>query len=149
MEKRTLRFTGLDDVLTELNGFEPGATQTTGVWSYSQILNHCADELESVVRDVKPYPWLVRFLFANIARKKFLKAGFYTRPPFAGRGGFNMEGNERTALIRIKKVIADFKALPGPTVFHPFYGRILKGECEKLIAYHTAHHFGFIRKQQA
>jgi hypothetical protein len=149
LEKRNLKFTGLDDILRDISPRKPGSTETTGVWSYSQILNHCSDELESVIRDVKPYPWILRFLFVDHFRKKFLKDGFYTLPPFAGRKGFNMEGNERTALIRIRELIDDFKNLPGPMVFHPFYGRIPKVECEKLLAFHAAHHFEFIRESKA
>lgn len=146
MEKRILRFTCLNDVLQDLSPRKPGTTETTGVWSYSQILNHCSDELESVIRDVKPYPWIIRVLIVDHFRKKFLKDGFYSRPPFGGKRGFWSEGNERTALIRLRDRIADFKSLSGSMVFHPFYGRIPKAECEKLIAFHAAHHFGFLRE---
>jgi len=146
LEKRILRFTSLDDVLQDLVLRKPSSAETTGVWSYSQILNHCSDELESVVRDVKPYPWIIRVLIGDHFRKKFLKDGFYTRPPFGGKKSFWSEGNERTALIRLRNMIAGFKSLPGPMVFHPFYGRIPKAECEKLLAFHAAHHFEFIRE---
>ena len=59
MEKRTLSFTCLDDVLQDLAPRKPGTTETTGVWSYSQILNHCSDELESVIRDTVMDAWEV------------------------------------------------------------------------------------------
>jgi hypothetical protein len=148
MGKRMLSFQGLSEVRAELDRLSKGKVTTTGTWSAFQIYNHCAEEVERVVGDAKMYPWIIRFLFANAMRRKFLHAGRYIPSALSSRKGSRLEGSERLALARYRKAIDSFLELRGTTATHPFYGRIPKDECEKLLAYHQAHHLGFLTTER-
>ena len=144
MEQRILRLTNLNDVSTELKSLESGPVETTATWSFYQILSHCSDDLESSIKgNRKPFPWVIRVTLGNLLKRKFLKDGFYTRPAMAGGKGRRIEGDEKAALVRLRKAVADFMALPNQPISHIFFGKITKEECEKLTVYHIAHHLGF------
>jgi hypothetical protein len=56
MAQRSLFFNSLDDALEELSTIERfKAVDTTGLWSYYQILTHLADYLESSMNN---FSWM-------------------------------------------------------------------------------------------
>ncbi len=148
MERRELRFKNLNDALAELKTLEAGPVETTGNWSFYQILDHCAEDTETSMKGLpKPLPWLLKATMGKYMKGKMLKAGFMN----SGIRGGKIEpkqGNEKEAFARLRKAIAQFQTLPDSPLDHYFYGKSTKTDCEKLIAYHMANHLGFARPKK-
>src|SRR5205809_727732 len=51
--RRELRFKNFEEVRAELARLEQGPVETTGVWSYAQILDHCAASLENSMKGLE------------------------------------------------------------------------------------------------
>lgn len=128
--RRELRFKTLDDARAELTRLEKGPVETTGNWSYFQILNHCGKAVNaSMTRFSSQKSWFIRRLIGPIALKKILKQGFI--PPGAGApvNGVNaerIEGDEKAALSALRKALDDFEKHEGPWAEHPFFGNLDK-----------------------
>src|SRR5437016_3638653 len=107
--RRELKFNSFEDALTELKDLEKGPVQTTGLWSFYQTLTHCAESLEFCVsRYPSEAPWIIRATIGRLAFKEFMKMGYF-KPgsPYHHAPLQREEGDEKAALARLKKAIAD------------------------------------------
>jgi Protein of unknown function (DUF1569) len=142
--RRELKFNSFEGALAELDQLEKGPVQTTGLWSFYQILIHCAESLEFCVRRYpSEAPWVIRATVGRLAFKELMKMGYF-KPgmvnPRAPRK--REEGDERSALVRLRKAILDFQVYTGPMATHPFFGKIARQDFEKYQLMHLAHHLG-------
>jgi hypothetical protein len=144
---RHLKFNSFEDALVELENLERGPVETTGLWSFYQILTHCAESLEFCVsRYPGEAPWIIRATIGRLAFKDLMRKGFFrpgTMNPRASKK--REEGDEKSAMARLRKAIADFQTYTGPMARHPFYGKIGREDFERLHIFHLAHHLGFAK----
>jgi hypothetical protein len=142
--RRELKFNSFEEVLNELNQLEKGQVQTTGLWSFYQILTHCSESLEFCVsRYPSEAPWIIRATIGRLAFKEMMKMGYFKPGMVNPRAPQKREeGDEKAALSRIRKAIAAFQAYTGPLATHPFFGKIARQDFEKYHLMHLAHHLG-------
>jgi hypothetical protein len=138
----------LDEARAELSRLEQGPVETTGNWSYYQILTHCAKGSESSMTSFPSLgPWLLRRFIGPFALKKVFQQGFI--PPGAGvKKGVKaerVEGDEKTALAKLRQVLDNFEKHDGPWAEHPFFGKMDKKKWTILTALHLANHLGWAK----
>ena len=127
--RRELKFKTLNDARAELTRLEKGPVETTGNWSYYQILTHCAKGSESSMTSFPALrPWNLRRLVGPFALRKVFRQGFI--PPGVGAiKGVKVErveGDEKAALAKLRKVLDDLEKFDGPWAEHPFFGKLDK-----------------------
>lgn len=142
---RNLRFRNLDEAVMELEMLGKGKVETKELWSYYQILTHCADLIEnSMTSYPRVLPFIIRktigkFIFVKMLRDGYMKPG----NPNPSAPKKHEEGDEKAAHFRLKSVIEKFKRYDGPFANHPIFDVRNKEEWEKLHAMHIANHLGF------
>ena len=146
--RRELRFKTLDDARAELSRLEQGPLETTGNWSYYQILTHCAKGSESSMTSFASVkPWFLRRIVGPIGLRKVFQQGFI--PPGVGvKKGVKVErveGDEKAALANLRKTLDDFEKHEGPWAEHPFFGKMDKKKWTYLTALHLANHLGWAK----
>jgi hypothetical protein len=146
---RNLYFNSLDDALEELVSLERlRAVETTGVWSYYQILTHLADYLESSMNN---FSWMQPLsMRRTIGRANFhkLKQAGKMDPGLANPSTPKVreEGDEKAALQRLRRMIEEYRKFTGEHPEHPFYGLLTREDWDFLHRIHMAHHLGFARE---
>jgi hypothetical protein len=147
--RRHLKFRNLDDVLLELSALDGKPIITTGKWSFYQILNHLAEHIEnSISQYPHSMPFVIRRTIGPMALRHLLKTQEMksgVRNPMAPIQ--REEGDEKAAMLRLRKAIASFRAHDGPMAEHPFFGPINKEDYEALHAHHAALHLSFAHPQ--
>jgi len=149
MAQRTLTFNSLDDALEELSTIERYKDiETTGIWSYYQVLTHLADYLESSMNN---FSWMQPLSM----RRTIGKANFHKLKQ-AGKMESGLanpstpkvreEGDEKAALQRLRRMIEEYKKFIGEHPEHPFYGLLTREDWDFLHRIHMAHHLGFVRE---
>ena len=146
--RRELRFKALDEARAEIDRLEKGPVETTGNWSYYQILNHCAKGIQSSTTSFSTTKtWLLRRLIGPIGLRKVFKQGFI--PPGVGvkKGATfeRIEGDEKAALAALRKALDDFEKHEGPWAEHPFFGKLDKKQWTLLTSLHLANHLGWAK----
>jgi hypothetical protein len=151
--RRELRFKTLDEARAELARLENGPVETTGNWSYYQILTHCGNGVVSSMTSfsaTKPWPWVLRRLIGPIGLGKVFKQGFI--PPGVGvKKGVKVErieGDEKAALAALRKALDDFEKHEGPWAEHPFFGKLDKKKWTLLTSLHLANHLGWAKPKE-
>ncbi len=142
---RNLRFKNLNDAVNELQRLDKGKVVTAKLWSYYQILNHCADSLEfSMSSYPRVMPSFIRKTIGKFFFKKLMKDG-YMKPgsPNPGAPKKREEGDVVSALKRLRNSISIFTKYEGPFGIHPIFDELTKSEWEKLHTFHIANHLGF------
>ncbi|HMY65521.1 MAG TPA: DUF1569 domain-containing protein [Leptospiraceae bacterium] len=147
---KEIRFKSLDEAIAELKRIENLPKKTLGIWSYYQILDHCADGIESCMNGYKASaPWLIRKSIGQILKMKTFSQGYMDH------GGMNPsapkkreEGDEKKALQRLLSAADAFKAFKGKFQLHPFFDELTADEFEKLHAYHIANHLCFVEVKE-
>ncbi|MCE9600166.1 MAG: DUF1569 domain-containing protein [Spirochaetia bacterium] len=149
MAQRILNFNSLDDALEELSSIERFRNvETTGLWSYYQILMHLADYLESSMNN---FNWMQPLSM----RRTIGKANFFKlrqadkmEPGLANPSTPKVreEGDEKAALQRLRRMIEEYKKFTGEHPEHPFYGLLTREDWDFLHRIHMAHHLGFARE---
>ncbi|MCE9597567.1 MAG: DUF1569 domain-containing protein [Spirochaetia bacterium] len=144
---RTLKFDTLDDAVAELKRLERlKNVNTTGKWSFYQILNHCAESIEiPVINPAQRAPWLLRRTIGRLIIKGVWKAGFM-KPgiPNPSAPKKREEGDVSLAFKRIYKAIDSMKKAEKFAEEHPFFGHMTHQEWITLQRYHMANHLGFV-----
>jgi hypothetical protein len=143
---RKLRFTNLEDAIVEIKRLESIPKSTTGVWSYYQILNHCADFIDFCINGYPMMaPWAVRMTIGQFIKHKTFLQGYMDPKSFNPTAPTTREeGDELKAQERLLKSIERFKVYSGKLHKHPFFDQLNKDEFEKLHAYHIANHLSYI-----
>lgn len=146
---RNLYFNSLDDALEELASLERfRAVETTGIWSYYQILTHLADYLESSMNN---FSWMQPLsMRRTIGRANFhkLKQAGKMDSGLANPSTPKVreEGDEKAALQRLRRMIEEYRKFIGEHPEHPFYGLLTREDWDFLHRIHMAHHLGFARE---
>ncbi len=146
---RNLYFNSLDDALEELASLERfRAVDTTGIWSYYQVLTHLADYLESSMNN---FSWMQPLsMRRTIGRANFhkLKQAGKMDPGLANPSTPKVreEGDEKAALQRLRRMIEEYRKFTGEHPEHPFYGLLTREDWDFLHRIHMAHHLGFARE---
>lgn len=143
---RDIKFKSLEEAIAEVKRLENLPKKTTGVWSYYQILDHCAEGIESSMDGYKgSAPWLIRKTIGQMMKHKTFLQGFMDH------GGLNPtapktreEGDEKKAQERLFNAINRFKNFTGKLQLHPFFDELSREEFEKLHSYHIANHLCFV-----
>ncbi len=150
--RRELRFKILDDARRELALLEKGPVATTGNWSYFQILTHCATSLEGTMKGIKrDISWWKRHFSGPRAARRVMAQGFIP----AGVNSSStlkperVEGDEKEALIRLRKAMEDFEKFEGPLSEHPRFGPLNKNHWIHFHAMHLANHLGFAKPKDS
>ena len=147
--KRELRFKTFEDARNELKQLGQGPVKTTGLWSYFQILTHCAASLENTIKGVhRDMSWWKRHLIGPLAFKKIASDGVFPN----GINGNPMtsptareEGDENTALGRLHQALEEFEKFEGKFSDHPILGNLNKKQWTYFHSMHLAHHLGHAR----
>jgi len=142
---RNLRFNSLEDAVAELNRLGKGKVTTMKLWTYFQILTHCADALEfSMSSYPRVMPGIIRktigkFFFNRMMKDGYMKAG----APNPSAPKTREEGDEKAALLRLQKALSAFEKFQGPFAIHPVFDELTKDQWAKLHSFHIANHLGF------
>lgn len=146
--RRELRFKSFNDVKEELARLGQGPVETTGNWSYFQILTHCATSLENCMKGLKrDMSWWKRHVSGPRAYRKAVAAGFMPAGVGAqpGKPVERIEGDEKAALERLLKAMDNFEKFEGKLSEHPRMGLLNKEQWRLIIAIHMANHLGNAR----
>jgi hypothetical protein len=135
-----------NDVRALLNQLEQGPVETTGLWSYFQILTHCATAMEnSMLGRRREMSWWKRHVrgplfFRKISRDGFLPSGIKGNPQIAFDE--RIEGDEKAALTKLLKTMEDFEKFEGNLSDHILLGNLTKKQWILFHSMHLANHLG-------
>ncbi|MBE7484105.1 MAG: DUF1569 domain-containing protein [Polyangiaceae bacterium] len=140
-----MRATSFREVRALLEGLGD-APALAGPWSYSEVLQHCAQSIEC---SMQGYPKLRSGLFratiGRIAKRKFLKQGHMSHDLAAaipGAPALDPALPLEAARERLLTAMGRFEALAAEPKEHLAYGPCTKAEYERLHAMHVANHLG-------
>ncbi len=144
---RNLRFGNLEDVEKELKKLENSQVEASGFLTYYQILNHSADHIYFSMMGFpgRNWPFFVRKTYGKYKLSQIMEEG-YIQPdsplPYAPKDSEN--GNEASAMDKLKNAIVDFSSYEGSLCVHPFYDTLTKELWEKLHSMYIANLLGFV-----
>jgi hypothetical protein len=149
MNSRNLRFTNFDEVEAELSKLEDVRVRTTGVWSYFQILDYCASQVEGSLKGFPAtgvFKKMIRKLFGTWRLNAILKRGYIqnTESDKLFNSKKREEGDEKKALDKLKSSITAFKEHKGKMAIHPVYDSMDKQTWEKYLSMLTANCLNFV-----
>lgn len=142
---RELKFTKLTEVETELERLSQGQPETTGNWTYFQILSHLAETIEDSYKPMEPPAKPVEartteVLFKRLQKSGKLKPG-YVNPALPRT---REDGDVQAAKQRLQKAIQGFRASTHLN-HEPALGYLNHEQFEFLHAIHCALHLGFVK----
>ena len=146
---RDLRFKTFEEALVELEKLEQGPVDTTGNWSFFQILEHCAGAIDRNMGGQMGQPsGFLKIVKGKFGKWKVLRQGYIpsgiTNPRVQPQ---RLEGDAKAAAAHLRESIRKFREYQGPLSQHPLFGKMNKAEWEKFHIYHMANHFGFVRRK--
>jgi hypothetical protein len=127
-------FTDFVQVLEQIDILERTQfVETTGAWSYYQILKHCTD-----------HPFL-RKTVGKYLLSKLLERGYMLPDGYNGQlETARIEGDDRLALSQLKAAIYSFRKFNKDFAIHPLYDTMDKPTWEKFHSIHIANHLSFV-----
>ena len=142
---RQLVFRSWDDALRELDRLAAAPKLSgTAVWTWAQTLNHCAQSIEfSLTGFPQAKPAVFQRSVGALAFQVFSWRGRMSHDlaePIPGAPALDAGDAPATAMTRLRKAIADFRAQPEPFKPHFAYGDLNKSEYELAHALHLANH---------
>ena len=151
--RRDLRFKTLSEVEAELDRLDGQAIETTGKWSFYQILDHIAAGAEWAMSetprgfaetggsaDLKPE--IKRKFYERIARSGKIQAGV----PNPNAPDEFEDGDAAAQMTRLRAALGRLKSHTAPFPDeHPFLGKLAPDEWRVWCAAHCAHHLGYAR----
>lgn len=140
-------FSNFDQVLDHLSLLESSDyIETTGVWSYYQILSHCKDHiLYSMIGFPYYYAAFFRKTIGKYLLAKLLKRGYMEPNGYNGEmKTTRIEGDEQKALVELKEAIFSFQKYNKEFATHPIYDKMDKATWEKFHSMHIANHLSFV-----
>lgn len=152
--RRDLRFEDTDQLLAELDRLGSGPVRTTGLWSFSQILEHLRDGVYwALNRDPAAYRSNGPVIEAEAGRR------FYERMVRSGkmRAGVDNpnaprtreEGDHRLPLRELRVAIQELESYSGPFPVHTFFGVLSADEWRIWNRLHCAHHLSYAEQQDS
>ncbi|MBS0206881.1 MAG: DUF1569 domain-containing protein [Planctomycetes bacterium] len=145
--RRTLKFSGLDDVLhdAEQVALQPG--KTVGNWSVAQILEHLSKSIQAGFEgpEVRA-PWFVRWIIAPMIRERMLSRGMPAGFALPKKMNHFMPGTDadvQHSLQNLRTWINRLKS-DSPTVGHLAFGKLSHADWIRLHTRHGELHLSFI-----
>ena len=154
IERRTLSFQSLDDILRDAEQLAVSPQRTTGQWTCGQILHHLAKGADACFDgfgDNSFVPWWARWFIAPLMKKQFLnktmRAGIKV-PPEVTSLTPDPHISVAAALAELRRALGRFET-ETPTMPHPFLGRLKnKQEYIQLQLRHSELHLSFVHPEQ-
>jgi hypothetical protein len=157
-DRRTLRFTSLDDLRADLDhledAFYDGCVRPAGNWTPAQVLNHLAAFINFAYDGYPPQlppPGLIMRLFARLLGTKILDKGFPPgiRMPGIAAGTFGADDSPfEDALTRLRHAIDRLEA-SAPTIPNPVLGFLSHHDWIRLHLRHAELHLSFLHPEFA
>lgn len=150
--RQKLKLKNFNDIRGVLNKLEPGQVETTGLWSYYQILTHCATAMEnSILGRRREMSWWKRHVkgplfFWKISRDGCLPSGIKGNPQIAFDE--RIEGDEKAALARLLKTMEDFERFEGNLSDHILLGNLSRKQWMLFHSLHLANHLGHAKPKE-
>ena len=143
--RRELKFRTFDDARKELENLQKGPVETTGHWSYFQILSHLAKATEGSMKGVKrEMSWWNRHVKGPLSLQAMWLQG-YIPVGIQGPPAERVEGDEKQALEQLLKALGDFEKFEGVLSDHPRLGSIGKEGFHRFHVLHMANHLGYAK----
>ncbi len=144
--RRNIRLLSMEDVEAELNYLDgAGSIQTSGLWTYYQILSHMNDAVHfSMSGFPSVLPGFIRktvgrYMFKKLIRTGIMKPGYLN--PSAPKK--REDGDARLMLQKLRSTLNEFKNYNGEMAVHPVFDRLSKEEFTKLHSIHFSLHLSF------
>lgn len=145
---RNLRCKNFKDVRAELDRLSQGSVETTGNWSYYQILTHLTQALEGSMKGVKrEMPWWKRNIVGPLLHRLFVLRGYIPRG-IKGPPADRIEGDEAQALVQYRKTLEIFEKFEGSFSDHRILGPLKKKQWTEFHTLHFANHVSHVRKKE-
>ncbi|MBL8021346.1 MAG: DUF1569 domain-containing protein [Leptospirales bacterium] len=142
---RELKFTSLSEVEKEIERLGLEQPETTGNWTYFQILSHLADTIEDSFKPMDPPAKPVEARTTEVLFKRLQKSGKmkpgYVNPALPQT---REHGDVEAAKQRLQKAIQGFRASTHLN-HEPALGYLNHEQFEFLHAIHSAMHLGFVK----
>ncbi|HTC22184.1 MAG TPA: DUF1569 domain-containing protein [bacterium] len=137
---RNLRCKNFDEIRADLTLLEKGPVETTGKWSYFQMIDHLTKGIEGSLKGTKrEMPFLKRHVFGPLLYQFFALRG-YIPARIKGRPSDRIEGNEPEAVARFRKALEAFEKSEAPYSDHPILGPLDKKQWHVFHSMHYANH---------
>ncbi len=137
---RDLRCKNFADIRAELDRLSQGPVETTGSWSYYQILTHLTKSMEGNMKGVKrDMPWWKKRVVGPLLYRLFAFRGYIPRG-IKGPPSDRVEGNEAEALAAFRRALEAFEKFEGPLSGHPILGLLNKRQWLVFHSMHFANH---------
>jgi hypothetical protein len=144
---RDLRCKTFTDMRAELERLGEGPVETTGNWSYYQILIHLTKGVEGSMKGVRrDMPWWKKYLLGPALYRLFVWRGYIPRG-IKGPPSDRIEGNEAEALAAFRRALETFERFEGPLSDHPILGQLNKRQWLVFHSMHFANHVSHVRKK--
>jgi hypothetical protein len=151
VERRTLSFATLDDVVRDAENLLAKGYDRAGNWALAQVCSHLAewmrfplDGFPRVPLVFRPVVWLMRATVGKTMRAKILAGGFSaggrTMPQTVAAPG----GDAAAAVAKLKETAGRFAASAGPVHPSPLFGAMTRDEALQLQLKHCEHHLSFL-----
>ena len=148
LSRRTLHFDHLDQMIQEAASLASGEVQTSGRFSFGQILEHLALAMEVATgrrpgpKIAAPIRWGARLLRSRFIHRP-LQPGF--KLPRNAQSIFWPEEaiDVQAALEHLRHAVNEFQATD-PLPPHPIFGKLTREEHEQLQCRHCELHLSFV-----
>ena len=147
MKIEMLKFEDFNSAKNYLYNLKGKEIDTTGNWSYYQILHHLADSLEYTFRGGITDISIPSFMqpIGKLLLMKFFFQGFMdSNLPNPIRKNTIILGNTEEEYNRLLHLIDDFENFKNSYYPHPIFGNLSREEWRKLHAYHFANHLSYV-----
>lgn len=145
---RDLRCRNFEDVRAELDRLHSGPVETTGNWSYYQILTHLTQAVEGSMKGVKrEMTWWKRNVLGPLLHRLFVLRGYIPRG-IKGPPSDRVEGDETEALVRFRAALDNFEKFEGPFSDHRILGPLNKKQWAEFHPLHFANHVSHVRRKE-
>ena|SRR5258708_17439591 len=143
--RRELKFRTFEEVRAELTRLEQGPVETTGQWSFFQIIVHLAKGIEGSMKGVRrEMSFWRRHILGPLLYRLFAFRGYIPKG-IKGPPADRIEGNETEAIAQFRKALEAFEKSEGPYSDHPILGQLTKKQWVVFHSMHFANHVGYIK----
>ncbi len=145
---RPLRCKNLNDIRADLTLLEKSPVETTGNWSYFQIITHLTQAVEGSMKGLKrEMPWWKKHILGPLLHRLFVMKG-YIPAGIKGRPVERVEGNEAGAVAQFRKALDAFEKFEGPLSDHPILGQLNKKQWASFHPLHFQNHARHVKSQK-
>lgn len=149
MKKTELKFSSFHEVRDFVTSLKNKKIETTGNWSYYQILHHLADGLEYSIyggETAISFPGFLRFTLGKLLLAKFfLQNSMDSGLPNPIRINDKILGDISAEFQRLEELMEMFDKVGRFHFEHPVFGELSREDWHRLQCIHFANHLSFIK----